>query len=123
MTLASSSYSSTAAALKVEVDVIVPVHNAAATLRETLQSALRQVWPCRGRCSKADDSHDAGDDESYRYITSSSVAQVEVVIYVCCYNDASTDESWYILQELQKLHNDSSRGSASRSEQRQHANK
>jgi Glycosyl transferase family 2 len=64
----------------VEIDVIVPVYNAAATLRETISSAMRQVW------------------------TGPPPTNGEIVVYVCCYDDASTDESWSILLELEQTY-------------------
>jgi glycosyltransferase involved in cell wall biosynthesis len=61
----------------IEVDIIIPVHNAEQTLRETLDSALSQQ------------KNEAFTDE-------------EITIYVCCYDDASTDTSLEILTEYQE---------------------
>ncbi|GKY95284.1 hypothetical protein MPSEU_000490400 [Mayamaea pseudoterrestris] len=58
----------------IEVNIIIPVHNAALTLRDTLDSALHQ---------RRSESH-------------------EIIVYVCCYDDASTDASKEILSEFQQ---------------------
>ena len=64
----------------VEVDVIVPVYNAAATLESTLNSAFSQV----------DLQQSSADDD------------ISIKLYVCCYDDGSTDESWTILERIQQ---------------------
>ena len=64
--------------VSIEVDVIVPVHNASATLRGTIESAMHQVW------LNSDTKEPA----------------MKISIHVCCYNDASTDDSWSVLQYL-----------------------
>ena len=64
------------------VDVIIPVHNASLTIRETIASAMNQVW--------------------LRDVSSSSKPNISV--HVCCYDDASTDDSWLILQELHETY-------------------
>jgi len=61
---------------EVEVDVIVPVHNSAETIVETVQSSLRQQM-----------------EVSCDY---------DIHIQVCCYDDGSTDDSWRLLQELRQ---------------------
>jgi glycosyltransferase involved in cell wall biosynthesis len=71
----------------VEVDVIVPVHNASSTLRETVASAMNQVWLFPGK----------GETDEPNVVPN-------ITLYVCCYNDSSTDDSWSILQELQELY-------------------
>lgn len=62
-----------------EVDVIIPVHNASSTLRETVASAMYQIW-----------------------FPANEEAPTPPVVYVCCYDDGSTDDSWDILRELQR---------------------
>lgn len=59
----------------VEVSVIVPVHNAAATIVATVESAMYQV-----------------DISALSLIS----------IHVCCYDDGSTDDSWKLLTELKE---------------------
>eukprot|EP00977_Amphora_coffeiformis_P002738 scaffold521_cov167-Amphora_coffeaeformis.AAC.29 len=71
----------------IEVDVIVPVHNAAATLRETLQSALHQV-----------PLHDV--------VSEQQSPPPNIQIYVCCYDDGSTDDSWDLLKKIAQEHED-----------------
>ena len=63
------------------VDIIIPVHNASSTIRETVASAMNQIW-----LSSA--------------TSSSSKPIPNIAIHICCYNDASTDDSWLVLQEL-----------------------
>ena len=63
------------------VDVIVPVHNAALTIRETAISALKQTIPTHLK-SKFDPYH--------------------LDIAVCCYDDGSKDESLSIMYEIKK---------------------
>jgi Glycosyl transferase family 2 len=75
----------------VEVDVIVPVHNASSTLRETIASAMHQVWLFPGNRK-----------------TNVPRSMPNITINVCCYNDSSTDDSWSILQELQELYSQTS---------------
>ena len=62
----------------IEVDIIIPVHNAAETIRETVKSALGQVG--------------------------SKCLSKRLTIYVCCYDDGSTDDSLTILRELKVTH-------------------
>lgn len=69
----------------VEVDVIIPVHNAERTLREALDSVLAQLPLDRT-------DHPQHPDPLSTY---------EIVIYICCHDDASTDQSLDILREYQ----------------------
>jgi glycosyltransferase involved in cell wall biosynthesis len=71
--------SSKSSLTRVHVDVIVPVHNAATTIDETVKSAMNQHIP--------DHLH-------------GQLQGVDISIAVCCYNDGSTDESWSILEKL-----------------------
>lgn len=66
---------------RIEVDVIIPVHNAAQTIVETVESAMHQVIP------EARTEHD-------------SATAAALSIHVCCYDDGSTDDSWRLLTEL-----------------------
>lgn len=63
--------------------MIVPVHNAASTIEETLLSATRQV--------QLDDNghHQQGQ-----------VAHRDIRVFVCCYDDGSTDNSWEIMSRV-----------------------
>jgi glycosyltransferase involved in cell wall biosynthesis len=85
--------------LSVDVDVIVPVHNAANTIREAVASAMSQVWIDRRQEAPLDAS------QQQQHIG----AMPTIMIHVCCYNDASTDDSWSILQSLDQLYNNSSK--------------
>ena len=67
---------------KVQVDVIIPVHNAASTIQEAVQSAMNQEIPV--------------------HLQESLQPRYDIRICVCCYNDRSTDDSWSILEKLSK---------------------
>lgn len=64
----------------VEVDVIIPVHNASKTIVDTIQSAMNQVLH--------DDDHQFDNDYN-------------IEVHVCCYDDGSTDDSWSLLNQCQ----------------------
>ena len=66
---------------RIEVDVIIPVHNAVKTICEAVESAMTQEIPENLR------------EELSRYC---------IDLAVCCYDDGSTDESWSLLHDLQK---------------------
>lgn len=68
----------------VEVDVIIPVHNAAKTLEDAVESAMHQEIP---------QSILEGQSSIWPY---------SISVTVCCYDDASVDESLDILQSLQE---------------------
>ena len=76
---------------KVEVDIIVPVHNAAATLEATIASALNQVVPAH---------------------LEQDLKNVDIDIAVCCFDDGSTDDSAKILNDI-KIQFESSAASSS----------
>lgn len=82
---------------RMEVDVIVPVYNASNTLRDTIASAMNQVWLCRRRPPNTTNNNSNNKD-----VDDVEQQTPQVSVHVCCYNDASTDESWAILQELQE---------------------
>jgi hypothetical protein len=63
----------------IEVDIIVPIHNSSKTLAATLDSALGQR---------------------------SIQGYPDIVIYICCYDDASTDASLNILEDYDKRYSD-----------------
>ena len=70
--------------VKIEVDVIIPVHNASSTIKETVLSALHQAIPS----------------------SPSSLLQLFLQTYsisntVCCYDDGSKDESLEILRQIE----------------------
>jgi glycosyltransferase involved in cell wall biosynthesis len=77
----------------IEVDVIIPVHNAHATLEATLQSALAQVA--------------LPPDTTDRPATTDTRHQPlpRVKVFVCCYDDGSDDASWHILTRMFVKHN------------------
>jgi len=66
---------------QVLVDVIIPVHDASETIKETVESALSQIIP-----------------EHLR----DALAPYQVDVAVCCHDDASKDNSLAILQQLQQ---------------------
>ena len=86
-----STTSTSDTASTVQVDVIVPVHNAAATLRETLASALHQLH-------LYEYSGDAQD------VTLLEQRRSEIQIFVCCYDDGSTDDSWTLMKKIAQEH-------------------
>jgi hypothetical protein len=72
---------------RIEVDVIIPVFNAAEFLRDAVASAMHQTWA----------------------VPIENHPPPEISVHVCCYNDGSTDESWRILQELLTEYNNNLR--------------
>jgi glycosyltransferase involved in cell wall biosynthesis len=72
----------------IEVDVLIPVHNATDTLRATIESAMNQ-----------EPSHDDDNVEN----------QIDLDVHICCYDDGSTDTSWSILKDLEDQHMKNSR--------------
>lgn len=88
----------------VVVDVIIPVHNAARHLREAIASAMEQIWilPINDTTgSRITSTTTATTDKDIDLIKSTTGGTASGIwINVCCYNDASTDDSWSILQEL-----------------------
>jgi glycosyltransferase involved in cell wall biosynthesis len=82
-------------AIVVEVNVIVPVHNAEATVQEAVQSVLDQ---------RPSTSVLVGDDKESPH--DEYARQITIVIYICCYDDASSDESWSILNAMMQKHHD-----------------
>ena len=69
---------------RIEIDVIVPVYNASLTLRETVLSATRQVGL---------------DPQDHRRFH----------VYICCYDDGSTDDSWELMTQLAHEHESSTK--------------
>ena len=63
------------------VDVIIPVHNAASTVEEAVQSAMRQVVP------------------------KNLSLDFKICVNVCCFDDCSSDSSWEILNKLRESFN------------------
>jgi glycosyltransferase involved in cell wall biosynthesis len=61
------------------VDVLVPVHNASATIEETVGSAMKQMIPLHLQAFY-------------------STRRLNVA--VCCFDDGSTDDSWCVLEAL-----------------------
>ncbi len=70
--------------IKIEVDVIIPVHNASSTVEETVLSALNQEIP-----------------SSPSQLLQSFLQKHVVSTTVCCYDDGSTDDSLQILREIE----------------------
>lgn len=74
----------------IEVDVIVPVHNASETIAETVASAMNQKLP--DRCF-----------QNTKDVACWNTGHMKTIaVHVCCYDDGSTDNSWEILQSLKK---------------------
>ena len=65
---------------RIAVDIIIPVHNAASTVRESVESAFNQVIP----------SH-----------LQTFYMKFSLTVTICCYDDGSDDNSWDILLQLQ----------------------
>jgi hypothetical protein len=83
--------------LLIKVDVIIAVHNAESTVKETVRSAMHQIIPghllekrfsCDGVASNVDESELCMKD-------------VQFDVLICCYNDASTDNSLDILHRIE----------------------
>lgn len=74
----------------VQVDVIVPVHNASETIRETVESALNQWIPTTLN----------GSSPSVEGID--CLSNIDIDVAVCCRDDGSTDDSLKILEEMQQ---------------------
>jgi glycosyltransferase involved in cell wall biosynthesis len=102
--------------LLIKVDVIIAVHNAESTVEETVRSALHQTIPdhllekrfsCDGEASNIDEAAEL------------CMKDVQFDVLVCCYNDASTDNSLDVLHRLEnEVPNDtSSAGRKSTSEE------
>jgi glycosyltransferase involved in cell wall biosynthesis len=67
----------------IEVDVIVPVHNACETIVSTVESAMAQIIP-----------------DELDFFTKTDIPPPVLSIHVCCYDDGSTDDSWKLLTQL-----------------------
>ena len=72
---------------KVEVDVIVPVHNASSTVKEAVLSALNQEIPL----------------SQPSQLLKTFLQKYSLSVTVCCYDDGSEDDSLGILRELESL--------------------
>lgn len=72
----------------INVDVIIPVHNASSTIKETVLSALHQEIPS----SPCDSPSPLLQDFLEKY---------SIFITVCCYDDGSKDESLKILRVIE----------------------
>mmetsp|Transcript_17111 Transcript_17111/g.49115 ORF Transcript_17111/g.49115 Transcript_17111/m.49115 type:complete len:561 (-) Transcript_17111:78-1760(-) len=79
----------------VNVDVIVPVHNALETIRETVESALYQWIPTR--LSSSGGGHAEGGEQSLNCLST-----IDIDVAVCCHDDGSTDDSLKILEQIQR---------------------
>lgn len=66
----------------IEVDVIVPVHNASETIVSTVESAMTQIIP-----------------DELDFFSKTEPPPV-LSVHVCCYDDGSTDNSWKLLTQL-----------------------
>lgn len=84
--------------MRVLVDVLIPVHNAAETIQETVKSALEQSIPnyLRNESRNGTESH---VHDSYSRI---SLKEVHIDIAICCQDDGSEDDSLKILKNIQR---------------------
>jgi len=104
--------------MKIHVDVIIPVHNAAETIEETVMSVMQQSIPdylvhisshdsnIPSTCTSSDNhclatNLDAHVNDSYSRF---SLKEVEIDLAICCQNDGSEDDSLDILQKIQQSH-------------------
>ena len=73
----------------IEVDVIIPVHNASSTIKEAVLSALNQEIPSSASgCSPSP-------------LLKSFLQKYSISVTVCCFDDGSKDNSLDILRELE----------------------
>ena len=72
----------------IEVDVIIPVHNASSTVKEAVLSALHQEIPSPPRYSPSP-------------LLQEFLQKYSILVTVCCYNDGSKDESLDILRQIE----------------------
>ncbi len=95
--------------MKVFVDVIIPVHNAEATIEDTINSAMRQSIPST---LLFDDTNTTvtNDAKNEKYHLDGydrcMLNDTEIDVAVCCYDDGSTDKSFQLMEELQKKYED-----------------
>lgn len=75
----------------VQVDVIVPVHNASETIRETVESALNQWIP---KTLNGSSPSEEGID---------CLSNIDIDVAVCCHDDGSTDHSLKILEQMSSM--------------------
>ena len=95
--------------LVVKVDVIIAVYNAESTIEECVRSAAHQVVPdklIREALFISDEKilnrkrkHHSSSDANSKELSS---VDIHFDVCICCYNDASTDESLKILNSLDK---------------------
>ena len=72
----------------IEVDVIIPVHNASSTVKEAVLSALHQEIPSSPRYSPSP-------------LLQEFLQKYSILVTVCCYDDGSKDESLDILRQIE----------------------
>jgi len=88
---------------RVYVDVICPVYNAEETLSETLYSVIQQTVPPHLLCSSSDIEIFNIQNQYYtdgygRY----DLSNIHIDVAICCFDDASTDKSLAILEQIQR---------------------
>ena len=90
----------------IEVDVIIPVHNASKTIVETVASAMNQQVPERFLQQQQQQQ-----DERWTAARTTTTTTEELLrnisVHVCCYDDGSTDNSWELLKDLKKQYDPS----------------
>ena len=94
----------------VQVDVIIPIHNAAETLEETVTSALHQTIP--------NELLNVSRGNTPQLHVRETKSSFDLHINVCCYDDGSTDASWDVLKKLQARHGSSKAGSSAAAQEK-----
>jgi glycosyltransferase involved in cell wall biosynthesis len=97
----------------IEVDVIIPVHNAAATIQAAVESSLYQEWPADSDCF-CDTKTDETSINNFYYPELALSKNYSIFVTVCCYDDGSTDNSLAILKRLQIEHSTKALGNSKR---------
>ena len=89
----------------IKVDVIIAVYNAESTIEETVRSAMHQIVPDHYlidrlllMCPSDANDNDARSANSNSNSNSNTTAHFDIC--VCCYNDASTDKSFNLLESM-----------------------
>jgi hypothetical protein len=118
----------------VEVSVIIPVHNAAATIVQAVRSAMHQVIcnnpkqkynnqqedeqaAAQGMLIISSSSNNADDDDDND--DHHRVCYYRLQVFVCCYDDGSIDDSWSLLQGLQDEYHENDQKSLQQQQQHQ----
>lgn len=85
---------------KITVDILVPVHNAAETIEETLKSAMTQCIPLF-LLNPIVIAGEGGNSEVIDSYSRHPLANIFIDVAVCCQDDGSADSSLEILRNLE----------------------